>query len=106
MNDIARTSYYVGPGDPDEWPYPTITIESEVTGELRDKILAKTGRDGTVTLLETEVSGGWSEYTPETDYNIEVLVDGSSVWQDTYNGSPGTAMGAFLKWVEEPVWDL
>lgn len=96
MNDIIMISQEVAEGDPDEWPYPTITVESEIMGDLREKIFAKTGLRGRVTLIESEVSGGYSEYTQETDYGIEVFIDGVHVWSDDYNGQ-----SAFLRWVSE-----
>lgn len=53
--------------DPDEnqgeWPYPNKYRTYRITGELADRVLAKAGTDGEVTILETEISGGYSEYT-------------------------------------------
>jgi hypothetical protein len=97
--NIRKIDQIVGPGDPDKWPYPTITIESEISGELRDRIIARTGLTGRVTLLESEISGGYSEYTQETDYEIEVLIDGHHVWNDDYQWSTESAFGAFMTWV-------
>lgn len=103
MSDIRKvreTYSKENPGDWEDWPYPTVTIESEVSGELRAGILAKLGRSkGDVCLVESEVSGGWSEWTQETDYEISVEIDGEKVWGDEYSPSKESALAAFLEWV-------
>ncbi len=82
----------------DEWPYPTITIESEVSGALRTAVLSAFGRAGEkVILIESEVSAGWSEFTQETEYGIAVQVDGETVWQQDYATSAESAMASFLR---------
>ena len=105
MGDIRKVSETRSKddGDWDEWPYPTVTIESEVTGELRSKVIAAAGGEpvpGRVIITETEVSGGYSEFTQETEYGIEVRIDGASVWKDEYNMDSETAMSAFMRWAK------
>lgn len=107
MSDITKISELrtKDGGDWDKWPYPTVTITSAITGELRKRILAKleiADNPGTeVTIEESEVSGGYSEYTQENDCSIRVMVDGTEHWQrgDMY-GTDG-AMAAFMKWSTE-----
>lgn len=104
MKDISKISEVrsVEDGEPwDEWPYPTITITSLISGELRSRVLMKIGADdGRITIVETEVSGGYSEYTQETDYGIELFHNDNSVWKAEYTSGGDTAMAAFLRWVE------
>lgn len=103
MSDITKISEQrtKDGGDWDEWPYPTINITSRVTGDLRAKILARLDRtNGDVELQELEVSGGYSEYTQENDYEIRVLVDGRERWGSKYGTSAEDSMAMFLKWVE------
>jgi hypothetical protein len=105
MGDIKKISETCEKdgGDWEEWPYLTVTIKSEVTGELRGKIIAKAGGEptpGRVTLIETKVSAGYSEYTQEDECSIEVRIDGASVWKDEQNFSSDRGMAAFLRWVE------
>lgn len=104
MSDLrkVRETRTKDDGDWDEWPYPTLTIESVISGDLRTRALSKLGRpdhDGEVLLIESHVSAGWSEYTQEDDYSIEVSINGESAWKDEYNYSTESAMAQFLKWI-------
>lgn len=86
-------------GDWEEWPYPTETIESVVSGDLRARILRILERadDGTeVRLIETNVSGGYSEYTRETECDIEVRIGGDVAWKYEDSLSNESAMTKFL----------
>jgi len=87
-------------GDWEDWPYPTETIESRVTGELRESILRHLNRadDGAeVLLIESKVSSGYSEYTQEDECEIEVKIAGKVAWGDDNWGSSEGAMAAFLR---------
>ena len=111
MGDITKVREWIDSDEPEpeggyDWPHPPICIESAVTGELRGRILDKLGRLGEglrVRIIELEVEGGWSEFTIETDYYIEVWIDSDGrepekVWErDTWSASD--TMAAFLKWV-------
>ena len=105
MGDITKVREWVDSDEPEpeggyDWPRPPICIESVVTGELRLRILARADKAaGSVRLIESEVEAGWSEFTPETYYPIEVKVDGETVWERDVDFSAETAMAAFLKWV-------
>jgi hypothetical protein len=89
-------------GDWDEWPYPTVTITSLVTGDLRTAILAKLNMPpdalGVITIEESQVSGGYSEYTQEDDCAIRVMIDGRERWKHESAFSMKSAMAAFIKW--------
>ena len=87
-------------GDWGEWPYPTLEIESVVSGELRARILTKLGKEtdgGEVRLIETNVSAGYSEYTQEDECSAEVRIGSETVWKAEYEHSIGAAMTSFLK---------
>jgi len=62
--------------DPEEWPYPTRYSKSLITGDLADKIRERLGVESHVPVMITEevVSGGYSEYTQENDYNHTITV--------------------------------
>lgn len=70
-----------GSGDPDEWPYPDVYRKYLIVGDLADKVLARVGKaDGIVSFTQLEVSGGYSEYTQETDYTFTVHVNDELVY--------------------------
>lgn len=102
MGDITKIAehYTKEEGVWGDWPYPTVTIISKVTGELRDKILALTGGEGDVYLEESEISVGYSEYTQDTEYTIRVVVNASEVWKHDCEVSKESAMASFLRWVQ------
>ena len=113
MSDITAIRTWVESDEPEpeggyDWPHPPIYVESAISGELRDRILAKLGRSGDdiqLRLVESEIEGGWSEFTVKTDYEIEVWLDrpGSEperVWHRDMDGNAEAAMSAFLKWSE------
>jgi hypothetical protein len=81
MSDITKIREWVDADEPEpedgwDWPHPPVNVESLATGDLRAAILAKLGRPADdsceVRLMESEIEGGWSEFTIETDYEIEV----------------------------------
>lgn len=97
MNDIRkiRQTETKDDGDWEEWPYPTVEIESVISGDLRSRILTKLERadDGCeIRLIETSVSGGYSEYTQEDECSIEVKIDTETVWKaETFSTESATA---------------
>ena len=102
MSDIrkVRETLTKDEGDWEEWPYPTVTIESVVSGELRSRIFAVLGRadDGAeVRLVETKVSAGYSEYTQEDECEIEVKIGTETAWKDDYNYSSESAIASFMR---------
>jgi hypothetical protein len=111
MSDITLMRQWVESDQPEpedgwDWPSPPIHAESSVTGELRTQILVKLGRadrDQAVRLIESEIEGGWSEWTAEIDYEIEVWIhepgkDPERVWNRDTDWNAKDAMSAFLKW--------
>ena len=82
----------------DEWPYPTSHNLSEIRGELAERIRRAFGaEDGEqVTIQENIVSGGYSEYTIENDYEYTVRC-GEHVWSsNSYSG-----IWRLLAWLDE-----
>jgi hypothetical protein len=98
MGDIRKVSETrEKDGDWDAWPYPTVTIESVVSGGLRSRILAKLGRPADspeVRLVEMRVSGGFSEYTQEDECAIEIRIGEQKAWEHESTGE--WAMAEFL----------
>jgi hypothetical protein len=78
----------------DEWPFPTEYRMLAITGELADRIRARfdaAETDG-VTITEESISGGYSEYTQETEMNFTVTCGSRSVSFDEY--APHMAYGS------------
>lgn len=67
--------------DEREWPDSTHCRQTLVSGALADRIRAKTGRAGEVTIHEDGTEGGYSEYTVEWDYEVVVKVGAEVVWR-------------------------
>lgn len=90
-----------GPGDPEEWPFPTEHTLSEITGGLAERVRARAGADDTapVFVLEHEVSGGYSEWTQENDYPFTVLVGGDAFHFDGYWHADAT-LRLLLRWLD------
>lgn len=102
MSDIIKMRQWSDEPEDDYWPPPPNYVESVVSGQLRTRILELAGLADVgqlVTLIEIEIEGGYSEYTIEMDYGIDVLVDGQKVWSDDTHFSDEQAMAAFLQWV-------
>lgn len=91
----------------DDWPYPTTHVKYIITGELADRVRAKLGMDPEVPVLMTEdqESGGYSEYTQETDYSHTIdcgqhtIQLGSATW--SRNG-----LEHLLDWLDSADEDL
>lgn len=85
----------------DDWPYPTEHIKSLISGELADRIKERLGvpSDTPVIMTEHRISGGYSEYTQETDYQHEIACGpheihlGTTYW--------GNGLEALLKWLDK-----
>lgn len=112
MSDITKIREWIDTDEQEpehgwEWPHPPICVESRVTGDLRDRILRKIGRDTDdaveVRIIELEIEGGYSEYTVEHDFDIEVWLhegrQSQKVWDSTA-WSYDRAMADFIKWTE------
>ena len=106
MSDITKikVTRFKEDGEWDEWPYPTIEITSRITGELRDKILKRIGREPSdtteITIVESNISSGWSEFTQDNDYGIELFVGAEWIRICDYETSVESAMSQFFTWVD------
>lgn len=89
------------------WPAPPQYAEYRVEGQMRLDVLARIDRPATdpcdVRLIQGVIEGGYSEYTVEHDYPIEVWVhedrQAQKVWSSDYEWTEEAALAAFLKWV-------
>lgn len=95
-----------------DWPDRRTHVETLVTGHLADRVRARTGLSGDVTLIEDGIEGGWSEMTVEWGYDFRVRVGGVEAWstEDQCGSSlpvrpevPAnyTGLGKFMQWLEE-----
>jgi hypothetical protein len=85
----------------DEWPYPTRHSKSIITGDLADRVRTRLNLPAEVPVFldEERISGGWSEYTQETDYNHTITCG-----QHTIQLRPdywGNGLDSLLKWLDE-----
>lgn len=89
------------------WPAPPQYVEYRVEGQMRLDVLTRLGRAADdpcdVRLIQGVIEGGWSEYTVEHDYPIEVWVhenrQSQKVWSSDYEWDKDAALAAFVKWV-------
>lgn len=109
MSDIVKLREWADDDgwDGESWPEPPSYIESRIDGDLRARILAKIGRPTgdpcELRIIEGQVPGGWSEYTPETDCDITVQAhnpDGTveQLFVSATSYSTDYALSEFLKW--------
>lgn len=108
-NLIEIRTYYdtdeVEPEDGWDWPAPPEVTEYRVESQMRADVLAKVGRPADdpagVRLIHTCTEGGYSEYTVEHDYWIEVWVDDEGQSQRVFERDvwDGNTLPAFLAWI-------
>lgn len=87
-----------------EWPYPTRYQRCLITGDLADAVRERLGLEEhvPVMIVETVVSGGWSEYTQENDYYHLVEAGGFEI--NLGGGGSGwgqNGVDELLKWLDE-----
>ena len=107
MSGITKIREWVDSDEPEpeggwDFPAPPVNVESLISGDLRARILAKLERadDGCeVKLVETEIEGGYSEFTREYDYEIAVWIGEQRVWHHDASWTAEDSMAAFLNWV-------
>jgi len=87
--------------DPEDWPYPTRYSKSLITGDLADLIRARLGVEQHVPVMLTEevVSGGYSEYTQENDYNHTLNVGEHTV--ELSAGWTSNGITALTDWLDK-----
>jgi hypothetical protein len=84
----------------EDWPYPNRYAKSLITGDLADKIRERLELDSHVPVFITErvESGGYSEYTQESDYYHTITAGGYTVelgWSYSRNG-----INALTEWLD------
>lgn len=91
--------------EPDRWPYPNRYVRSAPSEHLRLAVIARVAAplDAKVTLLTTEISGGWSSWTQETDYETQVEVNGKTVYTTAEDWSTEGNLNRLLAWLDEDV---
>lgn len=94
------------PEDGWRWPHPPEMVEFRVDGQMRSDVLAKIGRDPAdpieVRLVHGTITGGYSEYTVEMDYEIEVWLHEDNQQQRIYQDdsySDEVGLPNFLRWL-------
>lgn len=86
----------------DDWPYPTSYVESAPPESLRQAIYDRTGEQGgEVYLREIEVSSGYSDYTQENEFYVEVLVNDEVAYKTPGAWSGGGAILHLLDWLDD-----
>ena len=83
-----------------EWPYPTEHVKYLISGELADRVRQRLGvpQDTPVIMTEHQHSGGYSEYTQETDYEHEITCGSHEIHLGTVYW--GNGLEALLKWLD------
>jgi hypothetical protein len=93
----------------DDWPYPTTHVKYLISGELADRVRAKLGQpaETPVVMTEDQESGGYSEYTQETDYSHTIdcgphtIQLGSAYWGLSWGSTYGSnGLTNLLKWLD------
>lgn len=87
--------------DADDWPYPNHYIKSLITGELADRIRARLGQpdETPVFITETHISGGYSEYTQENDYEHTINCGAEVV--ELAAGWDSNGLNKLIKWLDQ-----
>jgi len=87
--------------DADDWPYPNRYSKSLITGDLADAIRTRLNVESHVPVIITEevVSGGYSEYTQENDYNHTITVGEHTV--ELESSWTWNAITALTRWLDE-----
>jgi hypothetical protein len=85
-----------------EWPYPTQYVKRVLTGVLADDIRRALGEpdDTIVYITEVEVSEGYSEYTTETDYQMEIECGKVVKEFDEYGYGQQSNLVKLIEWIE------
>jgi hypothetical protein len=84
-----------------DWPYPTQYTKSLITGDLADRVRTRLGLTPEVPVLLTEerISGGYSEYTQETDYNHTITCGQHTI--QLRSGYERNGLTSLLNWLDE-----
>lgn len=84
-----------------DWPYPTRYIKSIITGDLADRVRTRLDLPPEVPVLmtETQESGGYSEYTQETDYSHTITCGEHTI--QLRSGYERNGLTSLLNWLDE-----
>lgn len=97
--------------DPESWawPAPPTKVESRIEGRLRAEVLVRLGRPtddpAELRLVEISAEGGFSEFTVETDFELELWIhegqQAQLVWSADWihAASSESVLSAFIRWV-------
>jgi len=87
----------------DDWPYPTTHVKYIISGELADRVRTRFGvtHDTPVIMTEDQESGGWSEYTQETDYHHQIDCGGYTVVLRPTGWCGDNGLQQLLTWLDE-----
>lgn len=103
---LTKIREWVDGEETDNWPPPPEYVEHRVEGQMRLDALARLGRSADdpcdVRLIEGRIEGGYSEWTAEIDYDIEVWIHEGRQSQRVYDSSDydqDRALAGFLTWV-------
>lgn len=100
--ELVEVSREQDPGE-DEWPYPDVNVVHALPESLVDAVRTRLGKPSAdVELRERQISGGYSEYTQETDYEHELVVDGAVVFEHSGGYCSTNGLVALLGWLDEP----
>ena len=85
MNPMTETTFHTIKDEHNlqDWPDSTSHRETLVTGDLADRIRAKTGMAGEVVIHEDGSEDGYSEMTVEWVYEVVVKVGDTTAWSTT-----------------------
>lgn len=89
------------------WPAPPEFREYRVEGQMRSDVLVRVDRPSDdpceVRLVQGWIEGGYSEFTVEHEYPIEVWIhegrQSQKVWSHDWEMSETGALAAFLAWI-------
>ena len=105
---MAETTFHTIKDEHDlqDWPDSTSHRETLVTGDLADRIRAKTGMTGEVVIHEDGSEGGYSEWTVEWDYEVVVKVGDATAWStsgyaEMEVGERYGTFAALMRWLSD-----
>jgi len=80
-------------------------IETEVFGDLADRIRLRAGAEGPVKIIEKYWNSGYCETCSYDEHDFRVYVNGVEVWDSSYEYVPDgvnglTSFGEFNSWLE------
>lgn len=102
ISEIANWEEAVEEGrDPDEWPYPDQFTRSIVDGELAQRVrrIFAAPENESVSIISKTISGGYSEYTQENDYEFTIECGTNSI--EFYPRDYDSTLNQLLNWLKK-----